>query len=306
MAPLVVSDTMGAQHLGGPTFPKWAGEEVSALDTGLDIVEVKRALNEALRENLRCALDDGRVRVDTPYVLQDGHLLQVFLNRSPAGDITASDGGWATSQFELHTTHLPERRYDTLRNIATRLGLEWEGDFRLTAGDLTDAARRIALLARAVDLTLTLARGTRPPGTKTALDAAEARPGRWQVEEELESKLTGTGLAVTARARIPIHGPQRSVTVDYLVSRNGSEAVLDILTSRAKLDRTAVDFNVLNSSGYPGSLFAVYNEASAAGRQPMLERFKVTAPERTILVPARDAAAAIKGRLFPGQGYTVA
>lgn len=102
--------------------------------------------------------DDG-LRLDTPYILQDGHALRVYLY--PAGqngDVIVSDGGFATEQIEILSPAPSSlsRHYGAVDRIARKLGLGWDVDGRFRESSVERAAQRLATLARAVDRSLTL------------------------------------------------------------------------------------------------------------------------------------------------------
>src|SRR5262249_38003008 len=129
---------------------------------------VEEALSRLLRSEVSCVRAGDGLYVDTPYVLQDGHLLRVYLDRAEDRDgIVASDGGSATSQIETFACSnvALRERYAQLERIAQQLDLGWDTEFRFTAPDLDEALRRLAVLARAVDQSLSLiqARRSRAP-----------------------------------------------------------------------------------------------------------------------------------------------
>lgn len=110
-------------------------------------------------------------------------------------------------------------------------------------------------------------------------------------------------LQVRRRALIEVGSELPAVTVDYRVHRNGSEAAVEVLTSRTTggaaiaVDRAVANFHVLDRGGYAGWLFAVYDEDSPAGQKQYHERFRAASPERAELVSGNEAAMAIAGAL---------
>src|SRR5436305_5518434 len=122
---------------------------------------VEEALSRVLRSEVSCVREGDGLYVDTPYVLQDGQLLRVYLDRAEDPDgIVASDGGYATSQIETfaRSNAALRERYAQMERIARQLDLEWDTEFRFTAPDLDEALRRLAVLARAFDHSLSLIR----------------------------------------------------------------------------------------------------------------------------------------------------
>src|SRR5262249_29772913 len=95
-------------------------------------VRVEEVLSRVLRSEVLCVREADALRVDTPYILQDGHLLRVYLEQNGNADgITVSDGGYATTQIETFTRSNAalRRRYARLERIAQQLELEWDTEF---------------------------------------------------------------------------------------------------------------------------------------------------------------------------------
>lgn len=254
---------------------------------------VREALVAVLREEVVCALENDELRVDTPYVLQDGRLLRVYLRWcGEHGGFIASDGGYATGQIEafVRSAAALRERYAELKGIARGLDIEWDGaEFRFCAPDLETVARRTAVLARAVDRALTLI------PTRT-------RPTTAPLHARLLAEFRQAGLSVVHRATIVIP-PLPEVTVDFRLYRNHSEAAVEMLAARTErgaaiaIDRAVSSFHLLSRGKYPGLLVAVYDEEGATAATPLLDRFRSAAPERTLLLPSHDAVHGIVRRL---------
>jgi hypothetical protein len=266
---------------------------VIIVTTVISCTAVEQALVGALRAEVSCVPAGDRHRVDTPYVLQDGHLLQVFLwATGENGTVVASDGGYATAQVETFARSVGalRERYADLKAIANALELEWDAEFRFSAPDLDSAARRIAVLARAVDQSLTL------------VHTRQRRAGG-ALREQLGRDLREAGLRATRRARIRPHGEERGVMVDYRVQRNGSEGAVEVLGGRTfqgaaiSVDRAVATFHILERLQYRGRLFAVYDEDSPAGELELRERFRSAGPRGAMLLPGSEAVPTILDEL---------
>lgn len=280
------------------------------VNTLLDPIKVRAAVSEAIQHQVECVAEEDTVRVDTPYILQDGHLLRVILRPGPAG-IMVSDGGYATAQVEMHVVPAGdiETYYSLLRRIAHELSLEWQGDFRFVAEDLPAAAQRLPVLARAVDRAI----GLHMPRSKTQpMPEATVVPGdhpplapgqvpsvslRSRLRVELDQlQVIEPGIFVKRGEWLPAHDLSAGVKADHLVKRNGSQAVVDALTSRSTADRVSADFHILVRAAYPAHLIAVFDEQSG-DIQMLVRRFLLAKPEKAIVVPADEAVTRVRDLL---------
>lgn len=98
--------------------------------------EIERLLVDDVREMITCRAVGDLLRLDTPYVLQDGHMLQVWLESSN-GAIQVSDGGWTLSQTDLFASSstLRSQRARQVDAIARANGLQFDGDALTWRGD---------------------------------------------------------------------------------------------------------------------------------------------------------------------------
>ena len=252
---------------------------------------VEQALLDVLRDDARCRPDGDELVLDTPYILQDGHLLQVYLSPADGSGLSVTDGGFAASQAEVfaRSPAVVRERRGELQKIAERLGLEWDGEFRFVAPTLADAMQRVSFIACAVD---------------RALSLNEFRPGRPTppLRRRLQDALHKSGLKVTQRAKIPA-GPTQHVTVDYRVARNGHDGAVRLLSGQTQtgaeiaVDCAVTIFHLLVGAGYPGELFAVYDEESVAAESKHRDRFWRARPERAVLLSGHEAEIVIQQRL---------
>lgn len=254
---------------------------------------------------------DGGLRVDTPYILQDGHMMRVLLKPSGSSEILATDDAWAQEQLEIFLGKNSQDYDSDLAGIARALGLRWEhGEFTFVEMNVESLARRIALLAEAVDRALSF---TRAPARSRPV-RPHYTPKNWQVDFAQVAKpvplqirfgqaLADFGLLVQRKVVIRLSSEVAPTKVDYLVRRNGSEAAIDLVAgrgpsqARSSIDRAAVDFCLLDDSGYRGYMVAVYDEHSAAAKEENLDRFSAAAPERAVLVAESEALPMIAERL---------
>ena len=253
--------------------------------------EVEAALVESLRARVLCKIDGDALELETPYVLQDGHLLRVYIELTTAG-LSVSDGGFTQRQLETdsRTAAMLRERVADVQRIATQLSLKWDGELSYEGDNLGGVLERLAVLCRAVDRSLSLL-GQRP--TRKAAD----------VRSRLRDQLVGRGFAVTSRGRPQVKGGLRPVVVDQLVRKNGTQAAVEILTSRTEsgahiaVDRAATNFQVLNHFDYQGPLIAVYDRDSPAAEKSLRDRFEAAKPKVALLVSDDKAAEIIGERL---------
>ena len=119
----------------------------------LDPSVVKYMFVEVLAQNTRCVAEDGAVRLETPFMLPDGHAVRVYLRLGPEREVVVSDGGYTSRTITVFSRFEGEARarYEKLRQIALDLGLEYvNGELRFIATSLEQAIRRIPTLANAV------------------------------------------------------------------------------------------------------------------------------------------------------------
>ncbi len=258
----------------------------------LDPKAVKDALSALLNDVVECEWVDEELQLDTPFTLQDGHLFRAYLTpSSTSGGFTATDGGYAMSQVELfvRSPAAQRERREELKRIANRLHMNWDGEFSYTEQDLESAVRRVAVLARAVDMSLSLLH-------------ARARRSQVPFRKQLSLGFRQAGLTVQPGARIVTSG-ESSVTVDYEVRRNGTRAAVELLTAQTvsgafiSVDHIIGNFHTLARGAYPGLLFAVYGEDSPGGNPQIRQRFKDASPDRAELLSQEDAVSEIVERL---------
>ena len=245
-----------------------------------------------MSEEISCVADGPALRLDTPYVLQDGRLLRVYLRPAANnGGLVASDGGYATSQVEIFARSAASmrERYEEMKQIAHSLDLEWDTEFRYYAPGLGEAVRRLGVLARAVDRTLTL------------FSKQRARPAS-PIKKLLASQFQSYGLIVRNREKIPLPDG-RHVTVDQLVRRNGSQAAVEVLTAKTRggaviaVDHAIGNFHQLRWAKFGGIMAGVYDESSPAVEVDLRKRFETSLPESTLLLAGSEAAGRLAERL---------
>jgi len=108
---------------------------------------------EVLAQTTRCVAEDGMVRLETPFLLPDGHVVRVYLRLGPEQEVIVSDGGYTSRTVTVFSRFEDEARarYEKLRQIARDLGLEYaNGELSFVAMNLEQAIRRIPTLANAV------------------------------------------------------------------------------------------------------------------------------------------------------------
>jgi hypothetical protein len=256
------------------------------------IQDVEKGLQLLLASQVRCFRDGDVLAVDTPYVLQDGHLLRAYIDASNPLQLFVSDGGFIQRQMETFSRSsamLRERRID-VQQIANELSLQYEEEFSFTETDLDKALARMSTLARAVDRALGVLSG-KPP--RRRLDA----------RSRLRDQLIDSGLSVTQRARPEMPNGMRPVIVDQLVRRNGHQAAVEILTAKTdggaaiSVDRAIANFHVLEHYAYEGKLIAVYDVESPASSRQLLDKIEAGKPKSALLLPNDTAADAIKQHL---------
>jgi hypothetical protein len=193
-------------------------------------------------------------------------------------------------KFARSNVALRERSAEVAQ-VAKRLRLLWEdGELLYKAPDVHGAMRRVAILAQAADRSLSL---------------LEARPSRKPVplRQKLVADLRSAGLLVSQRVRVT-RADEPKVVVDQLVKRNGSQAVVEVLTGRTRggasisVDRAITNFHILDGLRYQGSLVAVYDETSPAAEPELRARFREAKPDSALLVPGSEAAWRIQASLF--------
>lgn len=252
---------------------------------------VATLLRELTASWIDCVRDGDLLAVDTPFVLQDGHLFRAFISAGDQpGHMVVSDGGWASEQVELFARTLSVRnaRIDELKRIGREAGIQWDTEFAYTATDLQSAVERLSDLARAVDRSLTLLH-------------SRASRGLAPLAARLRDGLREAGLKVEGGARIVLDG--RRVRVDYRVVRNASEAAVEILGGRSRqgaaqsIDHAVTNFHVLRRGLYGGLLVGVYDEDSPAAATELQDRFLAARPEDTLLLPGSEAIATLAERL---------
>lgn len=244
---------------------------------------VRDALIGVFREEIACEMHGNAMWVDTPYILQDGSLLQAVLEYDPlTGKIIVSDNAYAAAQAELYTRtpSALRHRFSEFRKIADELELDWDTDFRFQASSVDEAVRRIATLARAVD------RGIAHIHARTAGSGTQLR-------DKLAESFRLRGLTVdTERIRLGQDLPLVSVDLQLRseISRMAVEILSGATTSGASgsINRAAMEFNILARHGYPGKMAAVYDKDSAVAVGPHLARFKAASPD-SIILPSDEA-----------------
>lgn len=257
-----------------------------------DTKTVEAILIAVLRDDARCVRDGDALTLDTPFTLQDGHLLRVYLEPSGDGGYIVTDGGFAAGQvesFARNSAILRERRAE-LKRIASALELEWRDEFRFIAEDLESAMRGVSVLSIAVNRALSL------------VHARPVRPTQ-PLRARLGDAFREAGLKVKQRAKIIAQRSELAVTVDFRLQSQSHEAAIEVLTSRTEggaqsvVDKAAANFNVLARGGYSGLLVAVYDEASPAGRGSVRERFLQAGPDNMMVLPGARAEHEIISRL---------
>lgn len=119
----------------------------------LDPSVVKYLFVEELAQSTRCAAEDDTLRLETPFMLPDGHTVRVYLRLGLEREVVVSDGGYTSRMVTIFSRFEEEARarYEKLRQIARDLGLEYaDGELRFVATRLEEAVRRIPALANAV------------------------------------------------------------------------------------------------------------------------------------------------------------
>ncbi len=248
---------------------------------------VERELLEVHRQDIHCRRDGDELVLDTPLPLQNGALLRVYISAVAGGGLSVSDGGYVAGEIESFTRTISARRerQQKLERIARRLNLDWESEFRAYAPDLPTAMRRVVFICQAVDQALSLDT-YRPP-----------RPAA-PIRERLFAAFKLRGLHVHSRRRLPV-GDNQDVVIDYEVRRDGRVGAVELLTSKSAsgakgvVDRAVTVLHLLSRGGYPGRLFAVFDEESPIAQARNLDRFRKAKPELALLLPSHQAATAI-------------
>lgn len=253
---------------------------------------VTKAALTVLKGQVSCQPVGERLVLDTPYVLQDGHLLRVHIDRDADGRLLISDGGFVQRQVEIfsRSATMLRDRVAEVGQMAVELNLKWDQELSFAESDLRAALQRISVLARAVDRSLSLLHA-RSPRPKVAL------------RERLGRELADAGFSVRPRARIPVGTGLKEVVIDHLVRRNGAQAAVEVLAGRTgggaliSVDRAIANFHVLTHFQYPGAMVAVYEEGSPAAAPRLLERFENAGPDRARLVAEGEALPLIRREL---------
>ncbi len=261
-----------------------------------DPTHVQTALIAALTADSICVRDGDLLMLDTPYPLQDGHFLRVYIEAETASQFTVSDGGFAVHQAELFASSAGVLRnwLQEFHRIATTSGVEWNGEFRFTAPDLDTAIRRLSGLVIAVDRALALLQ-TRPQRSKLPL--------RERLGEELRAAGQELRLQVEPNARIVLSPENHPIQVDYRLRRDGADAAVEVLSGRSQqgvstaVDHIIANFHELAHGGYKGLLVAVYDEDSRAAESRYRRRFEAAKPEHALLIPGSSATATLIERL---------
>ncbi len=252
----------------------------------IDVDEVRRLLCDATCARIRVEPDAGSLVIDTPHILQDGRLLQVFIRRDEAGAVLVDEGGFAAAEAELHirSSRVLRKRHAEIREICESLYLEFSsGRIRYTAADVSSAIVRIAVLALAVDRVLGL-------GGRRFLESP------WLASRSgLSDELRERGLKVTPRRRIELQ-TNGTVTVDFEITGTGHRQALveflagtDIAHATAAVDRAIVNLRLLQNDGHQAKLFGVYEEHSAAAGERMQARFNDAIGGAAVLLSSSDA-----------------
>lgn len=247
--------------------------------------DIEKALLGHMRADISCRQEGDALVIDTPYVLLDGHFLEVFIEAANGRGHIFSDGGFLQRQVGIYssTRNLQHGRAAEIERIARSLDLEWKDfELRFHETDLDQGVRRLTVLVEAMN---------------RALAVVQAKPRRREVElrKQLAAELRKVSwLKVSQRARLEV-GDAR-VRIDYIVRRLDQETAVEVLGGRTEsgsaisVDHAIANFQVLHHYDYPGRMVGVYDEASPAARPELMERFRTATPPQTLLVAGRDAA----------------
>lgn len=262
------------------------------MDTQFNAKAAAEALLAVLREDTHAIDTDIGIQLDTPYVLQDGSLLRVFLSLDHGGQrIIVDDGGAARHRIETWTRSdaVRRERLEALKEIAASLALESDETVRCHAATMEAAARRIAVLARAVDRAYGL------------VDSRTRRVGD-RLRQQLASRLREAGLEVKPNAKIET-GKGYAVTVDYQLAVNNQYGAVEVLAASSQqgaaiaVDRAAGNFRVLWEARTAWKLFAVYDEHSGFFGPGLRHRFLDIVANAAKLLPSTDAEMTIMAEL---------
>lgn len=138
--------------------------------------KVTETLWATLKQDVICVPEEDGLRLDTPYVLQDGHSLRVYLYPSDQnGAVIVSDGGFAAELIEMlsPSPSVLSQNHADMKQIARELGIEWDIDFSYQESTLERAIQRLVTLARAVDRSLSL---IQPPLARESAVGVEELP----------------------------------------------------------------------------------------------------------------------------------
>jgi hypothetical protein len=252
--------------------------------------DVVRLLTDATAATITCVRDGDDLALDTPFVLQDGHLLRAYISvGEETGALVITDGAWAAEQVELFTSRPSiDARWRAMAQIARECGIDFDVEFSYQATGVEAAIGGLSQLARAVDRTLTLL-------------APTVSRGRMLLRARLRDDMRRAGLHVEQRPRIDLGGLQ--VRVDYRVGRDQNEAAVELLGGQTghgatqSVDRAVTNFHLLHGGNYQGTLAAIFDEDSAAAGAVFRERFAAASPADTLLIPSSEAVEVLRVRL---------
>lgn len=248
---------------------------------------IRDAFCAAMRGRLNVARGGSGWVIDTPHILQDGRLLQVFVSERDR-KWAVSDGGWAAQAATMATRsdRALANKLRAFKDIAGSLDLSVSKDGRIgfEADDLATVAARTAVLALAVDRALSVV-------------AAHAQGAPAAGRQALMGELSDRGVRVAPRQRVRLNN-DGSVQVDVLATGSAGVAAIEYLSGNRPENATvSVDRAIVNliqlDRGWQGRLFAVYDEASYAADAKLRSRFASAAPSKARLLPLASAAGEI-------------
>lgn len=258
---------------------------MSAVQLQPDVVA--DTFRDMLDSEIVCERDGAGLLIDTPYVIGDGYLLRAYL-RADDGQITVSDGGFATAQVERHIQGevALRQRYHELNRIARRYGLAWDGEFSYTDQSLEEAMRRLKLLARALQ-------------ESAGLAVTRKHRGERGIATDLARAMKERGVTVARNAKIKVWGRERPVRVDLQLELKLHRAVVEVLDAvtepavENQVARAVANFHALKNGEYGGRMVAVYSEHQLAGAPQFREYFELAKPREALLLPDSKASEAI-------------
>lgn len=261
------------------------------MDTLLPAPEhVARQLSADVASRITCVRDGDQLVLDTPFLLQDGHLLRAYISvGDEMGHLLVSDGAWAAEQVQLFTAGASlDARWKAMAQVARECGVEFDTEFRYRAIDLSTAVAGLDQLARAVDRTLTI---LAPTGFRT----------RTTLRTGLRDDMRHAGLHVESRPLIRVGSLE--VRVDYRVSSGPSEAAVELLSGQTpggamqSVNQAVTNFHLLHGKDYRGMLAAIFDENSAAATTSARRRLTEASPPNTLLIPSSEAPETLRRRL---------